>query len=81
MSDTNGFGMAKKDESSGVGKKEKEPYFGLPSGEKDTPQLRTRWKNYVKKEGHTFDPGDKANNYKLQRDNSFYQFNHPKYDK
>ena len=31
-------------------RKEKEPYFGLPHGEKDTPQLRKRFKNYVKKE-------------------------------
>ena len=61
-------------------KKEKEPYFGLPHGEKDTPQLRKRFKNYVKKEGHTFGHLDKQNGHKLLRDNSFYQFNHPKYD-
>ena len=59
-------------------KKEKEPYFGLPGGEKDTPQLRNRFKNYIKR--NKMGPGDKANNYKLQRDNSFYQFNKPEYD-
>lgn len=63
-------------------KKEKEPYFGLPHGAKDTPELRRRFKNYVKhNEKHGgFGPGDRANKYKLQRDNSYYQFNKKEYD-
>ena len=31
-----------------MAKKKSEPFFGLPHGEKDTPQLRKRYNNYVK---------------------------------
>ena len=72
----------KKEDIAGKMKKEKEPYFGLPHGEKDTPQLRKRFKNYISSESarNNLGPGDRANGYKLRRDNSFYDFNKPEYD-
>jgi hypothetical protein len=63
-------------------KVEKEPFFGLPSEGKDTPQLRKRFKNYI---AHMKKNGglgwlDKQDNYKLLRDNNYYEFNKPKFD-
>ncbi len=66
-----------------IAKKMRESSFGLPHGEKETPQLRKRFKNYVKhmeKKGG-FGPGDRADKYRLQKQNSFYEFNKSDYDK
>lgn len=72
--------MAKDSKSKAIKKETREPYFGLPHGEKDTPQLRKRFKNYVKKNEHTFGHADKLNKHKLLRDNQFYEFNKKDYD-
>lgn len=56
----------------------KESEYGLPKGEKETPQLRTRFKNYYKKHGSGYlDKRDKG--YGLKQ-NNFYEFNKPEYD-
>jgi hypothetical protein len=62
--------------------KEREPYFGLPDGAKDTRQLRTRFKNYIKEQHKRKNmlKDDIENNYKLRRDNDYYHFNKPEYD-
>ncbi len=75
--------MADTSKSKALNKKRepKEEYFGLPHGAKDTPQLRKRFKNYVKKNEKHFGPGDKADNYRLQRMNSYYDFDKPEHDK
>lgn len=61
--------------------KVKESSFGLPHGEKETPQLRKRFKNYetsMKKKGMW---GIGKNERHLHKQNSFYEFNKPDYDK
>jgi len=54
--------------------------FGLPSGEKDTPQLRTRFHNYVKDQKKKGMWGSGTHEKHLHAQNSFYQFNKPEYD-
>lgn len=54
--------------------------FRLPSGEKETTQLRTRFNNYrkaMKKKGMW---GTGEHETHLHRQNSFYEFNRPEYD-
>ena len=54
--------------------------FGLPSGEKDTPQLRNRFNNYVKDMKKQGMWGSGTHEKHLHAQNSFYQFNKDKYD-
>lgn len=56
----------------------KESNFGLPAGEKETPQLRQRFRNYYKKHAGILDKKDRG--YSLKQ-NNFYEFNKPEYDK
>lgn len=60
-----------------VAKKMKKSSFNLPHGEKETPQLRDRFKNYYKKHAGY---GDKADKGHMLRQNNFYSFNKPEYD-
>lgn len=56
----------------------KESSFGLPEGERETPKLRKRFKNYYKKHAGYLDKKDKGHGLKQ---NNFYEFNKPEYDK
>lgn len=54
--------------------------FGLPEGEKDTAQLRTRFNNYVKDKKKKGEWGSGEHERHLHAQNAFYEFNKPQYD-
>lgn len=58
----------------------KESSFGLPHGKKETPRLRSRFKNYVKHMKKTGGWGNGPQEEHLHRQNNFYEFNKPDYD-
>lgn len=58
----------------------KESSFGLPHGEKETPQLRNRFENYKKHMKKTGGWGFAKDEERLHKKNSFYEFNKPQYD-
>lgn len=54
--------------------------FGLPHGEQETTQLRTRFNNYRKDKKKKGEWGQGTHETHLHRQNSFYEFNKPQYD-
>jgi len=58
----------------------KESSFGLPRGEKETPQLRKRFRNYEKHLKKTGGYGTGKYERHLLKQNNFYEFNKPEYD-
>lgn len=54
--------------------------FGLPAGERVTPRLQERFKNYEKHLKRTGGWGQGTHERKLHKQNQFYHFNKPEYD-